>query len=57
MPTAPKDADPFVSEGAHDGVEAVALGFALDQALFRQNVVLYNLKAAELGLRLLAGEM
>lgn len=43
--------------GQTNALEVQSAQNTLDQALFRQNVVLYNLKAAELGLRLLAGEM
>jgi len=43
--------------GQTNAIEVQSAQNTLDQALFRQNVVLYNLKAAELGLRLLAGEM
>ncbi|MEQ1746925.1 MAG: TolC family protein, partial [Saprospiraceae bacterium] len=43
--------------GQTNALEVQAAQNTLDQALFRQNVVLYNLKAAELGLRMLAGEM
>jgi len=43
--------------GQTNALEVQSAQNTLDQALFRQNVVLYNLKAAELGLRLLAGEL
>jgi len=43
--------------GQTNALEVQIAQNTLDQALVRQNVVLYNLKAAELGLRLLAGEM
>lgn len=43
--------------GQTNALEVQVAQNTLEQALFRQNVVLYNLKTAELGLRLLAGEM
>ena len=43
--------------GQTNALEVQAAQNTLEQALFLQNVVQYNLKTAELGLRLLAGEM
>lgn len=43
--------------GQTNALEVQVAQNTLEQALFRQNVVLYNLKAAELELRLLAGEL
>lgn len=43
--------------GQTNALEVQVAQNTLEQALLRQNVVLYNLKTAELGLRLLAGEL
>jgi outer membrane protein TolC len=43
--------------GQTNALEVQVAQNTLEQALFRQNVVLYNLKATELELRLLAGEL
>lgn len=43
--------------GQTNALEVQAAQNTLEQALFRENVVLYNLKTAELQLRLLAGEL
>ncbi len=43
--------------GQTNALEVQSAQNALEQALLRQNVVLYNLKTAELELRLLAGEL
>jgi outer membrane protein len=43
--------------GQTNALEVQVAQNTLEQALFRQNVVLYNLKTAELELRLLAGEL